>query len=86
MNLENLNRAELFELYFAIEKKLGWYSIVTLCADDVKDYIEENGLEMPSDSEIHQACAYVSRKHDESSYPFIEWALEVIERRKGVQA
>ena len=84
MNIENLTRAELFELYFAIEKKLGWYGIVILCADDVKNYIEENGLEMPSDSEIHRACSYVARKHDESSYPFIEWALEVIKENKEV--
>ena len=86
MNIENLTREEQIQLYYQLEKALGWHGIVNLCAEDVKEYLEENELEMPSDSDIQQACAYVSRKHDESSYPFIEWALEVIKDRKGVQA
>jgi hypothetical protein len=77
MNIENLTREEQIQLYYQLEKALGWYAIVSLCTEDVKDYIEENELEMPSDSDIEQACAYVSRKHDESSYPFIEWAVEI---------
>jgi hypothetical protein len=86
MNLENLTRDEQIQLYYQLEKALGWYGIVTLCVEDVKDYVENNQMLMPSDSEIHQACAYVSRKHDESSYPFIEWAVEVIKARQGEQA
>ncbi len=76
MNIENLTRDEQIQLYYQLEKSLGWYGIVMLCVEDVKQYAEDNQLPVPSDASIHQACAYVSRKHDESSYPFIEWAME----------
>jgi hypothetical protein len=79
MDIKNLTRDEQIKLYYQLEKALGWYGIVTLCVEDVKQYVEDNQLSMPSDERIRQACAYVSRKNDESSYPFIEWALEVVD-------
>jgi hypothetical protein len=77
MNIENMTRDEQIKLYYQLEKALGWYGIVTLCVEDVSDYISENEMPMPSEAGIAQACAYVSRKHNESSYPFIEWAAEL---------
>ena len=80
MDIKNLTQDEQIKLYHQLEKSLGWYGIVTLCVEDVKQYVEDNQLSMPSDERIRQACAYVSRKNDESSYPFIEWALEVVDQ------
>jgi hypothetical protein len=77
MSIEGMSREEQTQLYYQLEKSLGWYSIVTLCVDDVKDYISNNEMPMPSEADIAQACTRVSRKHDESSYPFIEWAAEI---------
>jgi len=76
MDIENMTRDEQIKLYYQLEKALGWYGIVVLCVEDVSDYISENEMTMPSKESIVQACAYVSSKHDESSYPFIEWAAE----------
>jgi hypothetical protein len=77
MNIEGMSREEQIQLYYQLEKSLGWYSIVNLCVDDVKGYMRENEMPMPCEADIAQACVRVSHKHDESSYPFIEWAAEI---------
>lgn len=77
MNIENLTRAELIELHFAIEKKLGWYGVVTLCAEDVADHIQEQGNSpMPSEADIRAACAYVARKAELDHTHILDWAAE----------
>ena len=76
MNIDNLTREDQIKLYLALEKKLGWYGIVILGVGDVKEHIKDCEMPMPSDEDIVEACEYVARKNDESTYPLIEWAAE----------
>ena len=76
MNIENMNREELITAFFAIEKKLGWFSVATLCVDDVKMHIEQSGEAMPSDEDIFLACRSVADNAQAEIDCYIEWAAE----------
>jgi hypothetical protein len=87
MNIENMTRDEQIKLYHQLEKALGWYGIVTLCADDVKDLMTVREMTIPEDEVIKNACAYVARKADIDHTFEIEWAAELAtEIQQGEQA
>jgi hypothetical protein len=77
MNIENMTRDEQIKLYHQLEKALGWYGVVTICAEDVKDYMTEREMTIPEDEVIKNACAYVARKADIDHTFEIEWAAEL---------
>lgn len=78
MNLETMSRDELVSLYLKLEQKLGWYSITMLEVDHVKEQLESLDVDpMPTDQQIHRACAYVSRKHSEECHHLTEWAIDI---------
>jgi hypothetical protein len=77
MNIENMTRDEQIKLYHQLEKALGWYGVVTLCADDVKDHMTKREMTIPEDEVIKNACAYVSRKADIDHTFIYEWAAEL---------
>lgn len=88
MNIENLTREELIELHFATAEKLGWYSVMTLCVEDVEAHLKSAEIEpMPSRDDIQAACEYVARKSDmmnDISYIFdlaVEQAIENAEEQ-----
>jgi hypothetical protein len=87
MNIENMTRDEQIKLYHQLEKALGWYGVVTLCADDVKDLMTVREMTIPEDEVIKNACAYVARKADIDHTFEIEWAAELAtEIHQGEQA
>jgi len=76
MNTKNMTRDEKIQMLTALQKDLGWYPLMTMCVEDLKDRIEGDGLPMPPDDVLHQACAYVARKYEfDASYAF-DWAVE----------
>lgn len=88
MNLDTMNRDELIGLYLKLEQKLGWYSITLLEVEQVRQQLQERGTRpLPSDDEIHRACAYVSRKHSDDCLHLVEWAADLADdNAKAVQA
>ena len=87
MNIENMTRDEQIKLYHQLEKALGWYGVVTLCADDVKALMAVREMTIPEDEVIKNACAYVARKADIDHTFEIEWAAELAtEIHQGEQA
>ncbi len=77
MNIENMTRDEQIKLYHQLEKALGWYGVVTLCADDVKDLMTVREMTIPEDEVIKNACAYVARKAEIDHTFIYEWAAEL---------
>jgi hypothetical protein len=77
MNIENMTRDEQIKLYHQLEKALGWYGVVTLCAEDVKDHMTQCEMTIPEDEVIKNACAYVSRKAEIDHTFIYEWAAEL---------
>lgn len=58
---------------------LGWYPILILDIDDVKEHIEETVGGDIDEKLIRKVCEYVARKMD-TSYEFlnaVEWASEL---------
>ena len=79
MNIENLTDNEKFELLNNLNKSLGYYPILVLSIDDVRDHIFDSTSDNVPDEVLHRACAYVARKY-EISYDFLEsiqWASEL---------
>lgn len=77
MDINTLTREEQTALFFKLEKALGWYSVVTLCTEDVADLIRQSGKDVPDDDALHMACAYVARKADVDTSYLYDWAIEV---------
>jgi hypothetical protein len=77
MNIENMTREQQIKLYHQLQDALGWYGVVTLCADDVKAHMTEREMTIPDDEVIKNACAYVSRKADFDHTFIMDWAAEL---------
>jgi hypothetical protein len=77
MNIENMTREEQIQLYHQLQESLGWYGVVTLCADDVKAHMTEREMTVPEDEVIKTACAYVARKAEIDHTFEIDWAAEL---------
>ena len=77
MNIENMTRDEQIKLYHQLEEALGWYGVVTLCADDVKAHMTECEMTIPEDEVIKDACAHVARKADIEHSFIWDWAAEL---------
>jgi hypothetical protein len=77
MDIQTLTRSEQIELLHKLQDALGWYSVTMLCFEDVRDYIQENDLPMPSDEAIKESCAIVARKADSDHSHLWQWAYEL---------
>jgi len=87
-NLDQMTTEELYRLRFELNKKLGFFEMVTLSVDDIKDHLAEVESEISvTDDDIRQALAYVSRKYDGNDYIHaLEWAVDILERDAEVKA
>lgn len=77
MNIENMTRDKQIELYHQLGEALGWYSVTVVCVEDVRSYIQENDLPMPTDEAIKESCAIVARKADEDHSHLWQWVYEL---------
>lgn len=58
---------------------LGWYPILILDIDDVKEHLKDTVDEDIDEERVRKVCEYVARKMD-TSYEFlnaVEWASEL---------
>lgn len=76
IDVKTLNRSEQINLLSQLEEALGWYPIVSLDIEDLRDRFEDLE-EKPTDWILHRACKYVFRKNCEDSSHLIEWAQDV---------
>jgi hypothetical protein len=85
MNIKDMTREEQIKAFNELQSALGWYPILSLCVEDIKEYILERNdnfgpdeaWPMPDDEAIHDACQYVARKFDTDAYSHaMEWAVE----------
>jgi hypothetical protein len=76
IDISTLDRSEQINLLSQLEKALGWYPIVSLDVDDLRERFEDLE-EKPTDWVLHRACHYVSRKNNEENGHLYEWAQDV---------
>jgi hypothetical protein len=77
LDISTLDRSEQISLLSQLEKALGWYPIVSLDVDDLKERFIDEGADVPPDWVLHSACHYVSRKNNEENGHLYEWAQDV---------
>lgn len=77
IDVKTMDRPDQIQLLMELERALGWYPIVTLDIDDVRERFIDQGADVPSDVVLHQACDYVFRKNNEDSSHLLEWAQDV---------
>ena len=80
--IDNLTRAEKINLINQLQKDIGWYPLLVLCIEDVRNHLEDLGDDMPSDEALRQSCAYVYRKWDGGDLwnDAVHWASEICEK------
>jgi hypothetical protein len=78
-DVKTLDRSDHIKLIMELERALGWYPVVTLDVEDLRERFVDQELTVPPDAVLHQACAYVYRKNDENSNDLLDWAQEVVE-------
>lgn len=76
IDVKTLNRSEQINLLSQLEEALGWYPIVSLDIEDLRDRFEDLE-EKPTDWILHRACRYVSRKNNETCNDLLDWAQDV---------
>lgn len=76
IDISTLTRSEQINLLSQLEKSLGWYPIVSLDVDDLRERFEDLE-EKPEDWILHSACKYVSRKNTEESTHLLDWAQHI---------
>ena len=79
IDVKTLDRSDQIKLIMELERALGWYPVVTLDVEDLRERFVDQELTVPPDAVLHQACHYVYRKNDENSNDLLEWAQEVAE-------
>ena len=68
--IQNLSRSQLVRLGDLINKATGTHEVITINEMDVKEYLAEQNVAMPSKESIQQACEYISQR---SSYQDTQW-------------
>ena len=76
IDVKTLDRPAQIRLLMDLEEALGWYPIVSLDVDDLRERFEDLE-EKPTDAVLRQACKYVSRKNNEENWHLYEWAQDV---------
>jgi hypothetical protein len=76
IDVKTLTRSEQINLLSQLEEALGWYPIVSIDIDDLRERFEDLE-EKPTDWVLHRACKYVSRKNDETNSHLLDWAQDV---------
>jgi len=76
IDIKALDRPAQIRLMIDLEEALGWYPIVTLDVEDLRERFQDLE-ETPTDWALHRACHYVSRKNCESSSHLLDWAQDV---------
>jgi hypothetical protein len=79
IDISTLDRSEQIKLIMELERALGWYPVVTLDVEDLRERFVNQELTVPPDAVLHQACNYVFRKNCEDNSHLLEWAQEVAE-------
>lgn len=79
IDVKTLDRSDQIKLIMELERALGWYPVVTLDVEDLRERFVDQELTVPPDAVLHQACSYVSRKNNEDSSHLLEWAQDVAE-------
>ena len=80
IDISTLDRSDQIRLVMQLERALGWYPVVTLDVEDLRERFVDQELTVPPDAVLHQACSYVFRKNNEDSSHLLEWAQEVAEK------
>lgn len=68
--IQHLSRSQLVRLGDLINKATGTHEVITINEMDVKEYLAEQNVAMPSKESIQQACEYISQR---SSYQDTQW-------------
>jgi metal-dependent HD superfamily phosphatase/phosphodiesterase len=79
IDVKTLDRSDQIKLIMELERALGWYPVVTLDVEDLRERFVDQELTVPPAAILHQACDYVYRKNYEESSHLLEWAQEVAE-------
>jgi hypothetical protein len=77
IDVKTMDRSEQINLLSQLEEALGWYPIVSLDIDDLRERFVDEELTAPPDWVLHRACKYVSRKNNEENGHLYEWAQDV---------
>jgi|DEB3_MinimDraft_2_1074329.scaffolds.fasta_scaffold44095_2 hypothetical protein len=77
IDISTLDRSDQIGLLSQLEEALGWYPIVSLDVEDLRERFIDEGEDVPPDWILHRACKYVSRKNDEDNGHLYEWAQDV---------
>ena len=77
IDISTLDRSDQIRLIMELERALGWYPVVTLDVEDLRERFIDQELDVPPDAILHQACSYVFRKNNEDSSHLLEWAQDV---------
>jgi hypothetical protein len=77
IDIKTLDKSAQIRLLMALEEALGWYPIVSLDVDDLRERFVDEGADVPPDWVLHRACHYVSRKNNEENGHLYEWAQDV---------
>jgi len=77
IDIKTLDKPAQICLIMELEKALGWYPIVTLDVDDLRERFIDEGADVPPDWVLHRACHYVSRKNSEENGHLYDWAQDV---------
>lgn len=79
MNIENMTNEKKFALLDKLNKSLGFYPILVLAVEDVRDHLWDADEANPSDEDLYRACAYVASHYDIGNHAVeaIHWASEV---------
>jgi hypothetical protein len=68
--IQHLSRSQLVRLGDLINKATGTHEVITINETDVKEYLAEQNVAMPSRESIQQACQYISQR---STYQDTQW-------------
>jgi hypothetical protein len=77
IDIKTMDRPDQIHLLMELERALGWYPIVSLDVEDLRERFVDEGADVPSDDILHQACKYVHRKNNEENGHLYEWAQDV---------
>ena len=77
IDISTLDRSDQIGLLSQLEEALGWYPIVSLDVEDLRERFIDEGEDVPPDWILHRACKYVSRKNNEDNGHLYEWAQDV---------